>query len=285
MSNRFRDDGRGNDLGGTAGATQFFNQMLTMPFSAFAYSMQLFIQMLQGASSRGGATNCGGAPCGGAPAAGQALNPGAQEGGWAAVAGGVGNTSQTTQKEDRKMSDQNWGNRGRDQRWSGGGGQGYGGQGWDSQQQGCGPGDQGWSVRDECRDAEPCDQLRLIRYKILFLKRDLEVAFPEQEELVAEDMPKDGFISWKIAEFIQAMSRGEVAQPGKWKEKGYPSSAAGGNVEDGNVTALPDKDKRFLRVYCQVLECYDRERMNYERDQIDILKGIKGELEKIAKKQ
>ena len=275
MSNRFQDGGSGNDPGGAAGTTQFFGQMLTMPFSAFVYSMQLFIQMLQGANSRGGAMPCGGAPCGGAQGVGQAVNPGVQEGGRAAAAGGAGNTSQTTQKEERKMSDQNWVSRGRDQRWGGGGGQGYGGQGWDSQQQGCGPADQGWSVKDECRDVEPCDQLRLIRYKVLFLKRDLEVAFPEQEELVAEDMPKDGFISWKIAEFIQAMARGEVPQPGKWKEKDYPSNAAGGNVENGNVLALPDKDKRFFRVYCQVLACYDRERMNYERDQIDVLKEIR----------
>ena len=59
MSNRFRDGGWGNDSGGAAGATQFFGQMLTMPFSAFVYSMQLFIQMLQGANNRGGAAGCG----------------------------------------------------------------------------------------------------------------------------------------------------------------------------------------------------------------------------------
>jgi hypothetical protein len=102
------------------------------------------------------------------------------------------------------------------------------------------------------------------------LKRDLEVAFPEQEELVAEEIPKEGFISWKIAEFIQQMARGEVKQPGKWREKNYPPGCKG-----GNVMSLPDKDKRFLRVYCQVLDTYERERMNYTRDQIDVLKEIR----------
>jgi hypothetical protein len=104
----------------------------------------------------------------------------------------------------------------------------------------------------------------------LFLKRDLEVAFPEQEELVVEEIPKDGFISWKIEEFIQQMSRGEVRQPGKWREKNYPPTG----VTGGNVTSLPDKDKRFLRVYCHVLDWYERERLN----QVDVLKEIRDRL-------
>ena len=256
MSNGLRDGGRGYDSGGTAGTTQFFGQMLTMPFSAFAYSMQLFIQMLQGASNRGGATNCGGAPCGGARAAGQALDPGVQEGGWAAAARGAGNSSQTTQKEERKMSDQSWG---------GGGGQNTGG-------------GQSWGIRDECRNLEPCDQLRLVRYKVLFLKRDLEVAFPEEEELVAEEMNEAGFVAWKIAEFIQKMSRREVKLPAKWKK--YPPASDIFTAPDGTqyVTGLPDQDKRFLRVYVQVLATYDRERTYYERDQIKVLEQIRDRL-------
>jgi hypothetical protein len=252
MSNRFRDGGWGNDSGGVAGTTQFFGQMLTMPFSAFVYSMQLFIQMLQGANNRGGAAGCGGAPC-------------------------VGNTSATTQKEERNMSDQSWGGGGGGQNTGGGQGQGYGG----GQGQGYGNG-QGWSVREDCRNLEPCDQLRLVRYKVLFLKRDLEVAFPEEEELVAEEMNEAGFIAWKIAEFIQKMSRQEVKQPGKWAEKNYPSKVGGGMVvstPSGNyVIALPDQDKRHLRVYVQVLATYDRERTYYERDQIKVLEQIRDRL-------
>ena len=137
-------------------------------------------------------------------------------------------------------------------------------------------------MSEECKDKDPCDRLRLIRFKVLFLKRNLEIAFPEEEELVAEDMPKDGFISWKIAEFIQSMSRKEVKQPGKWiDENDYPANEEGGKVDNGYVVALPDKDKRFLRVYCQVLAWYDREKRNYERDQADYQRDIKDELRKI----
>jgi hypothetical protein len=248
MGDLFQGARRGGDAGGVAGASQLFGQMMTMPFSAFVYGMQLFVQVLQGVqgmTGRGaGEMTCGGRACGGAS-------------GDVAAAVGV---PQITRKEDRKMSDQSWG----------GGGQNTGG-------------GQSWSVRDECMNLEPCDQLRLVRYKVLFLKRDLEVAFPEEEELVAEEMNEAGFIAWKIAEFIQKMGREEVRQPGKWAEKKYPSPSEGGKVVNGPdgkayVTALPDKDKRFLRVYVQVLATYDRERTYYERDQIKVLEQIRDRL-------
>jgi hypothetical protein len=265
MSNLYQGGQQGAGAGGVAGTTQFFSQMMMMPFSAFVYGMQVFVQMLQGMQQAGGQVwGAGG---------GFADDRGTRTTGGAA-AGSAGITGRTTREEERTMSDQSVS--GRDQQWGGGQGPGGMGQGWGN------GGDQGWSVRDECRDTEACDRLRLVRFKVLFLKRDLEVAFPEQEELVAEDMPKDGFISWKIAEFIQQMSRGEVAQPGKWAEKDYPESQ-GGVVRDGMVISLPDKDKRFLRVYCQVLEWYDRERMNYERDQVDVLREIRDELRGLKK--
>jgi hypothetical protein len=272
MSNRFRDGGRGNDSGGAAGTAQFFGQMMMMPFSVFVYSMQLFMQMLQGVTNQGrAATGCGcSEPCGCAQAGGGAqasggawgaaggltVNPGMQTGS-GATAGSAGSAPQTTQKEERKMNDPNWGCK-----------------------------EEGWQVSDDCRNTEECDRLKLVRYKILFLKNNLEAAFPEEEELVTEDVTKDGFISWKVAEFVQRMARGEVRQPAKWHTEGarpgYPSHDLPNSVQQRNgvwyVTALPDVDKRFLRVYCEVLCWYDRERRNYERDQVDVLGEIRDEL-------
>jgi len=225
------------------GVTEFFRQIMLMPVSTVSYGMQIFMWLLQGmmqisnqgmnAMTTGTAQTFGRM---GMPAAGDANTSGA------------GNIQPSNRKEERNMSDQSWG----------------------SGRESSAGSSQSWGMSESCKETEPCDRLRLIRFKVLFLKRDLEVAFPEQEELVAEEIPKEGFISWKIAEFIQPMSRGEVRQPGKWKEKNYPPGSKG-----GNVMSLPDKDKRFLRVYCQVLDTYERERMNYERDQIDVLKEIR----------
>src|SRR6266852_777836 len=61
--------------------------------------------------------------------------------------------------------------------------------------------------------------LKLVRYKVLFTKRDYEHAFPEKEELVHDDMECNRFIAWKIAEFVQALKKEEDGVrriPEKW---------------------------------------------------------------------
>ena len=62
------------------------------------------------------------------------------------------------------------------------------------------------------------DMLKLVRYKILFVKRDYEHAFPEKEELVSENTDSAGYTAWKIAEFIQKTRR-NTEIPGKWRIK------------------------------------------------------------------
>ena len=62
------------------------------------------------------------------------------------------------------------------------------------------------------------DQLKLVRYKILFVKRDYEVAFPEREELVHDNMTGDAFAAWKVAEFIQELNRKGTYVPPNWRD-------------------------------------------------------------------
>ncbi len=122
------------------------------------------------------------------------------------------------------------------------------------------------------------DMLKLVRYKILFIRRDYEHAFPEQEELVFDNMTDSAFTAWKIAEFIQSLDRTEV--PTKWREKvpPYPPKQER-RIVDGRETwvihSLPETDKKHLRVYFEVLQRYAREKLKYEEDQLDALRGIK----------
>ncbi len=122
------------------------------------------------------------------------------------------------------------------------------------------------------------DMLKLIRYKILFVKRDYEHAFPEVEELVHDNMDSTSYTAWKIAEFIQRLSAGDTKVPGKWSN-GYPSDTdAQGNYlyrKNGILTGFPEDDKKYLRVYYEVLDRYVRESFKYEEDQIDVLKEIR----------
>jgi len=115
------------------------------------------------------------------------------------------------------------------------------------------------------------DDLKLVRYKVLFIKRDHEFAFPEREDLVSVDIDETGFTAWKIAEFIQRLD--ETPVPDKWRSKGYPSSGT-----ETYIRRLPEDDKQYLRVFYQVLDRFPREEASYEADQIKVLEQIRDEL-------
>jgi hypothetical protein len=120
------------------------------------------------------------------------------------------------------------------------------------------------------------DMLKLVRYKVLFVKREYEHAFPEREDLVSDNLDGSAFTAWKVAEFIQELGRGETSVPPRWREKGYPS---GEHVRDGKLMGLKEEDKKYLRVYYEVLERYPREKFKYEEQQIRVLEEIRNALD------
>lgn len=126
------------------------------------------------------------------------------------------------------------------------------------------------------------DMLKLVRYKVLFVKREYEHAFPEREDLVSENMDGAAFTAWKVAEFIQELRLGETRVPEKWRKYG-----GGRYVEerDGSgggkwlaLMDLPHEDKKYLRVYYEVMDRYPREKFKYEEQQIRVLEEIRDEL-------
>ena len=130
------------------------------------------------------------------------------------------------------------------------------------------------------RDLRDDKQLKLVRYKILFVKRDYEdVLLHDQEELVHDDMTEDAYVAWKIAEFIQRLSskekEKEVKIPNKWKKEGYPDAKY---REGDRLIALDEDDKKYLRVYYEVLHRYPREEFRHEEEQIKVLREIREEL-------
>lgn len=115
------------------------------------------------------------------------------------------------------------------------------------------------------------DTVKLVRYKILFVKPEHECAFPEEEELVSDSMDASVYAAWKIAEFMQKLTNGEIAVPNKWMERGYPGSE---HIRAGKLIGLHQEDKKYLRVYHEVLERYQIEKSNYEEEQIRVIKNI-----------
>jgi hypothetical protein len=129
------------------------------------------------------------------------------------------------------------------------------------------------------------DMLKLVRYKILFVKREYEVAFPEQEDLVEDNMDPTSFAAWKVAEFIQHLHRDGAEIPHRWRDRNYPPLDRDDNdtykfyQPDGRrLMALPEHDKKYLRVYYEVLDRYPREKFKHEEQQIRVLEQIRDQL-------
>ena len=140
------------------------------------------------------------------------------------------------------------------------------------------------------------DMLKLVRYKVLFVKREYEVAFPEQEELVHDNMNDTAFVAWKIAEFVQQL--GDTTMPSKWQMKNYPANQAekppdpiarkwkeekdrGG---ERRVHWLPEADKKYLRVYYEVLSRYAREKFKHDEREVEVLEQIRDVIQGIGDK-
>src|SRR6266403_577604 len=126
------------------------------------------------------------------------------------------------------------------------------------------------------------DMLKLVRYKILFVRREYEHAFPEQEDLVSDNMDGSAFTAWKIAEFIQDLHREMTRVPLKWVDKKYATEYWSDPKNGGHLTGLPHEDKKYLRVYYEVLERYPREKFKYEEQQIKVLEDIRDKVASIG---
>jgi hypothetical protein len=216
---------------------QFLSQLMKLPLEAFVFSMEMLVKSMQGLQSiayQGIDTIVGGA----VQTSGH--RPGSQSDLTNDVIDGTIQDSaepmsQTTQEGEKAMAEMD--------------------------------------LRDRDHDRDE-DYLKLVRYKILFVKRDYEHAFDEMEELVTEEMDAAAYTAWKVAEFIQRLQQehGEkrVKVPEKWKN--YPPD---GYIVGGYLKGFPDEDKKYLRVYFQVLERYRREPFKYEEQQIEVLKEIR----------
>jgi hypothetical protein len=128
------------------------------------------------------------------------------------------------------------------------------------------------------------DQLKLVRYKILFVKRDYEVAFGEREDLVYDNMTGEAFTAWKVAEFIQRL--GHVVVPYSWRKKDYPRTFTTDEKDpakkmDVFIERLGERDKKYLRVFYEVLERYVRE--EDEDDEVTVLKDIKKAIDRLPR--
>ena len=223
----------------------FVGQLLMIPVAALVYSVELLVKTLHGmqdATNQGLEAVVGGGQAVQVESSPQTVENGA--GGPQTIDAGGGNAglanTGTTQKEENTLSNEG-------------------------------------GIIGLDKDLHD-DMLKLVRYKILFVKREYEHAFPEKEDLVSDNMDGNAFTAWKVAEFIQELQskdREKTRVPKKWADKHYPGDDYSA---DGYLTGLPEGDKKYLRVYYEVLDRYPREKFKYEEQQIRVLEQIRDHL-------
>jgi len=251
---------------------QFFGQLMKLPVEAFVYSIEMLVQTMRGIQHLAyqGIDMM---------ADGNVQAPVDASGSECVSMGCTEATQVTVQEEEREMADRDMrdrdlGDRDRydrdrhDKDWH------------DKDRHDKDRHDKDWDDSDLVDgDRRGENVLKLVRYKILFVKRDLEYAFPEKEELVTEsNIDATGYIAWKIAEFIQDLKNVEI--PKKWRDKRYPRNVESTSPPEGSpkINELPEDDKKYLRVYFEVLQRYRRERFKYQERQIEVLEQIRDKL-------
>jgi|SRR5262245_12731198 len=127
------------------------------------------------------------------------------------------------------------------------------------------------------------DDLKLVRYVVLFTRRDLEVAFPEKTELVTYSTTLGDYQGAKKAEFLRQIDADPIPRPQRWIDNDYPESKYR-DTDGKKFRDLPKDDiDEFLKVNVQILERYDKEESAYDKDQVKELKGIKEALKDTIK--
>jgi hypothetical protein len=237
---------------GSLNIVQVFGQLMMLPVAAFVYGIEMLIKTMQGiqeVSNQGMEIMVGSqARLSAVPEAGTAPNNVADKGPFSGInaADATSVTNELTFKEEKPLTIND----------------------------NCAPGND--------RDLHD-DMLKLVRYKVLFVRREYEVAFPEKEDLVSDNMDGGAFTAWKIAEFIQELHPKDKDKPipsthtripTKWLDKKYAEEF----WKDSYLTGIPHEDKKYLRVYYEVLERYPREKFKYEEQQIRVLEEIRDKL-------
>lgn len=140
------------------------------------------------------------------------------------------------------------------------------------------------------QDLSGADTLKLVRYKIAFVKRDYEVVFPEKEDIVSYDTTGPAWAALKISEFMGSLGR--IHRPEKWMQ--YPAGACeegcvtvyppGAPKDQHTINYIPECDRKYIQIFFEVLQRWQREPADYDKQQVEVLRGICTEISGIRAK-
>jgi hypothetical protein len=244
MGNRFDGAQESRDAGRSSNdLVWFLGQILRLPLAAFSYSVEMFSKTMQGITRM--------ADQGIGTMTNDVSQPSAERTGCerqpgsettiSANKGAIPDGAATTDKETGKM-DQNYD--GRDQDLSG-------------------------------------DDLKYVRYSIIFTKADLEATLQQDKDdllTYATDGASYGWI--KLNEFFSRVQKTPMdPKPEVWIRNDYPTP---GHKWDG---FLPERDKRYVEFVYGVERRVPKNTADYDKEQSDSLKEIARNTAVIAAKK
>jgi hypothetical protein len=72
-----------------------------------------------------------------------------------------------------------------------------------------------------------------------------------------------------------------IKRPRKWKERDcdyhYPPGVHGEYIE-----GIPECDQKYIQIYFEVLQRWERETAEYDKQQVEALRGIREEIHKLT---
>ena len=110
------------------------------------------------------------------------------------------------------------------------------------------------------------DSVKLVAYTIVSLKRGRERILDGGQDsvIVTDSMTGKAFMSWILAKYMQ-QKVDDPAQPGK-------------KIRRGDQRLLPRDELKYLRVYFVVSTRWPREPLEFEQEQVSVLREIRDEM-------
>jgi hypothetical protein len=120
------------------------------------------------------------------------------------------------------------------------------------------------------------DDLKVVRYRIIFTKRDYETDLqPDREETINYPTNGGSYGGLKVAEFMKRVADKDVPRPDVWKQNCYPENADPKNDKNWE---FPADDLRYVTFLYEVIRRVEREEKEYDKEQVRILRGIQERL-------
>src|SRR5262249_25644588 len=123
------------------------------------------------------------------------------------------------------------------------------------------------------------DDLKVVRYRVLFTKPDLEVTFKEEQELINYPTNGGSLGGLKVGQFMGELGRHEGNRPPKWKKVGddYPPGARG-----DRDWSIPLEDQRYIEFQYEVIRREPKQDPYYDRDRNRDLRQIRGSIDRLT---